>query len=306
MPKDAKTVLTVLSGLLLIVAGVLHMFSFFPLAGLDPGAIVALAIIVPGIVLLLLGLLGIRPGGSAVLLAVCAALLVVVSSGLTALLTPGFYTKVEERTLTPADLPGPVEELRLSVETDVGSIQLSTTDNRSLLIAVRFLMRVAEEPRLEYELVNGCLRVSASADTASLEVIVASWLTWAAELKTDLGSIEAHVNATLLSGLVLESSLGSIELAVQAPRLASNCSIEARSSLGSVEATVLVGAEVDCEIEARTSLGSVDHEAEGFEEVSSGWGYLLLRSEGFEEASRVLHLSLLTSLGSVDVSARRA
>ena len=306
MPKDARTALTVLSGLLLIVAGVLHMLSFFPLAGLDPGAIVALAIIVPGIVLLLLGLLGIRPGGSAVLLAVCAALLVVVSSGLTAFLTPGFYTKVEERTLTPADLPGPVEELRLSVETDVGSIQLSTTDNRSLLIAVRFLMRVAEEPKLEYELVNGCLRVSASADTASLEVIVASWLTWAAELKTDLGSIEAHVNATLLSGLVLESSLGSIELAVQAHWLASNCSIEARSSLGSVEATVLVGAEVGCEIEARTSLGSVDHEAEGFEEISSGWGYLLLRSEEFEEASRVLRLSLSTSLGSVDVSARRA
>ena len=306
MPKDARTALTVLSGLLLIVAGVLHMLSFFPLAGLDLGTIVALAIIVPGIVLLLLGLLGIRPGGSAVLLAVCAALLVVVSSGLTAFLTPGFYTKVEERTLTPADLPGPVEELRLSVETDVGSIQLSTTDNRSLLIAVRFLMRVAEEPKLEYELVNGCLRVSASADTASLEVIVASWLTWAAELKTDLGSIEAHVNATLLSGLVLESSLGSIELAVQAHWLASNCSIEARSSLGSVEATVLVGAEVGCEIEARTSLGSVDHEAEGFEEISSGWGYLLLRSEEFEEASRVLRLSLSTSLGSVDVSARRA
>ena len=309
MARDVRTALLILCGLLLIMAGLFQLLAFFPLSALGFDAAIALLIIVPGIILTALGLAKARPAWAIGLLALCSALLIAVSSGLTAFLTPGYYARLEERELTVADVPSPVEEVRVSVSTDVGAISVSTTENRTLLVAVKFRMAAEEKPTFSYELVGTSLTVVASARLSSVDITVASWLNWSARVRTGLGAIEASVNATNLVDLLLESSLGAISLAVEAPRLSNNCTIVVRTSLGSVDADVHLGAPaarpVGCEVEVKTSLGSIDLTVDGFEVASRDRGYLLLRSEGFEAAERVLYIRLSTSLGSIDVVARR-
>lgn len=309
MARDVRTALLILCGLLLIMAGLFQLLAFFPLSVLGFDAAIALLVIVPGIILMALGLAKAGPAWAIGLLALCSALLIAVSSGLTAFLTPGYYARLEERELTVADVPGPVEEVRVSVSTDVGAISVSTTENRTLLVAVKFRMAAEEKPTFSYELVGTSLTVVASARLSSVDITVASWLNWSARARTGLGAIEASVNATNLVDLLLESSLGAISLAVEAPRLSNNCTIVVRTSLGSVDADVHLGAPaarpVGCEVEVKTSLGSIDLTVDGFEVASRDRGYLLLRSEGFEAAERVLYIRLSTSLGSIDVVARR-
>ena len=309
LTRDARTALLVLCGLLLVIAGLFQLLAFFPLSGLGLSAITALVIIVPGVVLVALGLARVRPAGPAILLALCSALLIVVSSGLMAFLIPGYHVRVEERGITITDVPGPIEELCLSVSTDAGALTISTVENKTLILLVRFRMTVEEEPTFACELEDGRLVAIASSRLSSVEILVASWLNWSVKASTGLGAIEAKVNATNMMSLSLRSSLGAISLSVEAMRLTNNCTVSASTSLGSLEADVRIGVPVapslGCEIEAKTSLGSIDHEVEGFEVVSKDRGYLLLRSEGFESATRVLLIKLSTSLGSVDVVAKR-
>jgi len=305
-----RTALLVLCGLLLVIAGLFQLFAFFPLSSLGLSAVLALIMIVPGIVLLALGLARVRPTRLIILLALCSDFLIIVSAGLMAFLIPGYYVKLEERSITVADVAGPVEEICLSASTDMGALSFSTTENKTLLVLVRFRMTVAEEPGFSYELEGARLIVKASSRLSSMEIWVASWLNWSAHVSTGLGAVEAKVNATNLVSLSLKTSVGAISLAVEATGLTNNCTISAGTSLGSVEANVRISALVappsGCEIEARTSLGSIDHEVEGFEVVSKDRGYLLLRSEGFEKATGILRVKLSTSLGSVDVVAKRA
>ena len=309
MARDTRTALLVLCGLLIVIAGLFQLLAFFPLSGLGLTTTISLAIIVPGAILMGLGLARAKPIWPVLLLALCSALLIVVSAGLMAFLIPGYYARLEERKLTIADVQGPIEEICLSASTDMGAMSISTTENKTLLVLVRFRMTVEEEPTFTYELKGTRLVVMASSRLSSMEIWVASWLNWSAHISTRLGAVEAKVNATNLVSLLLETSLGAISLSVDAITITNNCTISANTIVGSVEADVRIGAPtappLGCEIEARTSLGSIDHEMEGFEVILKDRGHLLVRSKGFESATRVLRIELFTSLGSVDVVARR-
>jgi len=310
LTRDARTALLVLCGLLLVIAGLFQLLAFFPLSGLGLSTVLALAIVVPGIVLVALGLVRIRPTWPIILLALCSALLIIVSAGLMAFLIPGYYVRLEEKKISITDVPAPIEEICLSASTDIGALSLSTMENKTLLVSVRFRMTVEEEPVFTYKLRGTRLIVMASSKLSSMEIWIAGWVNWSAHVSTGLGGVEAEVNATNLVSLSLRTSLGAISLNVEAAYLTNNCTISASTSLGSVEADVRISPlavpPVGCEVEAKTSLGSIDHEVEGFEVISKERGHLLLRSEGFESATRVLRIEMSTSLGSIDVVAKRA
>ena len=159
---------------------------------------------------------------------------------------------------------------------------------------------------LKHEVVNGLLIINITISFSSVEVFVADWLPWSAEFKTGLGSIEAVVNATNLRSLSISSSMGSVSLDIEALELAQNCSISISTALGSVDLRVLVGPEVGCSIGAETGLGSVDKELTGFRVVREGVSYLHVRSVNYKSAEVFLSLELKTSLGSIDITARRA
>jgi len=307
--EDVRTGLVVLAGLLFLLAGVLQAAGFFPLAFLGLRSAVALAILTLGAVLLILGLARVRHGGAALLLAISACVLMITASGLMALVTPAprLYTHVRE--ITTADV-GAVSELALSVDVDVGALELYTTENRSLLVRVEFLTVKGASFSFGWSSGDGVLRAEASAPSASVRVFVADWLPWTLRARTGVGAVSGQVNATFLKELRVRTATGSVELSIWAeePALnatATNATVVAETSMGSVELAVSTGPEVGCLVQVQTALGSVDHEEEGYEVLSEERGRLVLRSEGYEEASAYLSISAKTALGSVEVRAER-
>lgn len=301
---DEKTVLLMLAGLLLLLAGVFQVMSYFPLADLGIRNAVALALVAPGVLLLIAGLTRVRHKGSAFLLALALGVLVVVSSGLTAILVPGRPTRVVVREVTTSEV-WPVEEVHVSLDVQAGALEIYTTHNRSLLVRVEFCTSVTQEPVFEYSVANGVLHVRASCPQASACIIVADWLPWSLSAETHMGAVEGDVNATCLRELVLETSMGSISMGVLAEELIGNCTVRLETSMGSLNVSAITGPEVGCLLEARTHLGSLDHEEEGYEVLSAGRSHIVLRSEGYEEASAFLHVSAETHMGSVEVRAER-
>ena len=300
---NAKFVLLMLSGALLVIAGLMQLLSFFPLSGLGLLKALGIAFVLSGIIFLALGFLRVKIGGSALLLAASLCALLMISSGVATILTPGkLKAHVEE--ITTADV-GSVSELVLSCDTGLGSIELYSTSNRSSLVLAEFYLSPGEKPVFEYEVADGKLSVLVKASSSPIKLFVADWLPWTLGAETSFGSVKACLNATFLRSLSVETSLGSIELAIEAEYLAHNCTINAWTGLGSVELRLAVGPSVGAEVRASTSLGSIGRELEGFEVISSGWNYLLIRSEGYEGAERFMAASVGTSLGSVEVRAER-
>lgn len=309
--KDARTGLLMLTGFLFLTAGILQATRFFPLASSPLSSVIALAMLVPGIVLLLLGLLRVKHVGSAILLALATCVLVLVASGLTAFVVPGYRPHVVVEEVTTADVVG-ASEIVLSVEVQVGSLEIYTTSNRSLLLRVEFYTATRGASfsfSWSFSPAEGVLKAEASAPSAAICIFVADWLPWTVKAKTETGSVTVQVNATFLKDLHVKTSTGSVKMAISALKLASNtttnATVVAETSLGSVEMAVSTGATVGCLVEARTSLGSLDHEEEGYEVLVERHGELVLRSEGYEGASAYLTISVKTSLGSVDITAER-
>ena len=308
--EDVRTGLIVLTGLLFLLAGTLQAAGFFPLASLGPRSAIALAILTLGAVLLILGLARVRHGGAALLLAISACVLMITASGLMALaaLTPGLYMHVEE--ITTADV-GPVSELVLSVDVDMGALEIYTTGNKSLLVRVEFMTVKGASFSFGCSWSSdGVLRAEASAPSASVRIFVADRLPWTLRARTDMGVVSGQVNATFLKELRVRTATGSVELSISAEALAlnattANATVIAETSTGSVELVVDTGPEVGCLIQVHTALGSLDHEEEGYEVLSEERGRLVLRSEGYEEASAHLFITAKTALGSVEVKAER-
>ena len=292
------------SGLLLVLAGSLHLLRAFPLLGLGAKLSISLAIVVAGLILLALGLLGVKPGWAALLLALSSSLLVLVASGLTAIFSPGYYVGVRN-VVFPVDEVEPVEAISLSCSVGTGSVKISTTGDKDIYVSVAILTVLPEEPTLTHEVKDGRLIIDISGSWCSLELLVADWLEWSANITSETGSIEASVNATCLRWLSLWTSTGSISLSVEAIGLAGNSTVEASTITGGVRAEVVIGGQVGCEIKARSTFGRIRPKLDGFRTMYSKHGSCLLRSEDFELANQVLRVALNTTMGSVDVVARR-
>lgn len=302
--KDVGLVLLIASGVIFIIAGLMQLLGAFPLYGLSLIEALGLAFLASGIILLILGLLGVKVGGSAVLLAISLCVLMVISSGALAIFTPGRLEDGSVAIFRTAEFSS-VSELSISCEISSGSLEVYSTPNRSLLLEAEYYVRPGMEPTIEHEVVGGRLSVFLKAGAILLRLFVASWLPWSLTASTSLGSIEAEFNITSLRSLRLSSALGSITLSIMAQELLWNSTITASTGLGSLDLNLTIGPSVGCQVRASTSLGSIDRELEGFEVVSSGWDYLLIRSEGYASAEHFLDVSLSTSLGSIDVWAER-
>ena len=168
------------------------------------------------------------------------------------------------------------------MDVDVGALEVYTTGNKSLLVRVEFLTVKGASFSFGWSWSSdGVLRAEASAPSASVRIFVADWLPWTLRARTDMGAVSGQVNATFLRELRVRTATGSVELAVD------------------------TGPEVGCLIQVHTALGSLDHKEEGYEVLSEERGRLVLRSEGYEEASAYLSITAKTALGSVEVKAER-
>ncbi|OYT52149.1 hypothetical protein B6U66_02670 [Candidatus Bathyarchaeota archaeon ex4484_135] len=297
---EAREILLILSGLLFITSGCFYITGFFPLSSLPLETVIAISMVLSGAVLAILGLLRVRNGGPAVLLVLSLVVLLVASTGILAVSTRA--AKPFVKSVGPGDV-GAVSGLVLECDVDLGSVEIRSTSGRDFYVRAVYYTNASGS--LRYEVVDGLLVVNISLSSSPLELYVADWLPWSADVDTDMGSIEAYLNATNLKSLVLSSSLGSVELHIEAASLTSNCTIRVQTSLGSIQLDAEVGEEVGCQIEARTSLGSLDKELNGFTVVEERWNYLCIRSSSFEEASKFMYVSVRTVLGSVEVRARR-
>ena len=252
--KSADVILLVLGGLLFIAAGMAALI------GVEVPHPLSLVLIIAGLVVILLGFTGARPGPLAI---------IVFIFGLIALVSSGFgsfwwSTKQDTKTvvLTTADVQA--SEILLTAEMQAGNIEVQYSSNETLLcrIVVTHPRRISllgsqagAEPKIEYQKTGDRLSVTVEGNAGGVIVVIGPLVRSSLVLAATAGNIVVHSNREDgLESVDARTTAGNVRIAMETESLKA---LNVATTAGSADCDLTLYGMQGAHAVGDTTLGSV-------------------------------------------------
>ncbi len=316
---NALRVLVVLGGAVFIAAGLVAFF------GGELRIVAPLVLVVAGVAVILATRTKIEKGPWDV--AILAVSLLVLAST-----TAGFVGVPAGSVVYSASSDKiSATSIDLAVSTNMGSVNVSFSDNASLGYRVEFLHPSGFFGTGQYSFkdstVNGVLHLDAEAQTYSVDVVVGRQFQTNVNASSDLGSISFRASDNHGLGRVqLAAALGSVNLVVQnstigsllvttstgsvnaeidrplaMPALSAPVQVRLNAGTGSARLSMNVGHELAVSLGVSTGTGSISQNLQGFT-VQKNTSNNLEAVAGNPAAGQSLDVEVTVSTGSANVS----
>lgn len=228
-----------------------------------------------------------------------------------------------------------VTDLKLNCAIDIGNIQITFTDNESIVYAIAlahlYFASFSQKVQMYFKNTteNEQLDVNVSTSGTDIRITIGPHVKLMAYLSTTLGAIIVETpasaeieemklqtmngnviihmsNISSLRTLWVEVESGNVKITLETPSLEGNSSVRVEAAKGNIDLDILIGERVGCEVVARTILGNIKVNTLGFDIIEKTRRRCLIRSGNYLLSEQKILLTAHTDDGNIEIDAKIA
>jgi len=226
-----------------------------------------------------------------------------------------------------------VTELNLNCALNIGNIQISFTDDETIVYAIAFthlyFASFSQRVWMDFKntIENDQLDVKVLSSGIDIKITIGPHVKLTAHLSTMLGAIlvESPVSAEIremklqtMDGNVIvhlynisslgsfwaEAKSGSVKMALKAPSLRGSPIMQVETVKGNIDLNIIIGERVGCEVTAKTELGNIKVDALGFDVIKKTGQYCMARSCNYLLSEQKISLTAYSNNGNIGIDAK--